>query len=84
MPLPIASRSSEAKQDELDQLLPEHADNVDTWDAQDYAIRWQIISTIPHMIFIQIQSQDMAAEMWDALKCDFEGHTQDIQNELRN
>jgi hypothetical protein len=85
-PAPLAS-GSKAMKDELDaqaKLMLEFKHNMAEWWMHDYAVQKQIISSLPDSIFICVQNSDTTAEMWDALKSDFEGWTQAVQNELRN
>jgi hypothetical protein len=87
LPTPPASlkgKATEKEQEEHQRHLDEYHDAVDIWQTHDYAIQRQIISAIPNSIFIRIQNQPTAATMWEALKKDFEGRTQAVQNELRN
>lgn len=57
---------------------------MDLWQSHDYAVQRQIVHSIPNTIFICVQNHTTATTMWEALKKDFEGRTQAVQNELQN
>jgi hypothetical protein len=80
----LGPKPTEDDQKEHQRLLVEYNDQVDEWRVHDGAVLQQIISNIPDSIFIRILNQDTAAEMWNALKEQFEGRTQAVKNELRN
>ena len=64
--------------------LSEYSKDMDIWETHEFAAMRQIISTIPDTIFIHVQNLATAAEMWEALRKEFEGRMQAVQNKLRN
>lgn len=80
----LGPKPTEDDQKEHQRLLAEYKDQVDEWMAHDAAVLQQIITNIPDSIFIRIMNQNTAAEMWNALKKEFEDRPQAVKNELRN
>ena len=83
-PTPIPANSGEKEQKAYRKRVAEFSTKMDEWEARDFAVMQQIISSIPDTIFIRIQNHDTAAGMWGALKKVFEVRTQAVKNELRN
>lgn len=84
LPASLKSKANQQEQDEYDVKLEAYEDAVDVWQTHNYAVQRQIVHSIPDSIFIRIQNHSTAADMWEALRKDFEGRTQAVQNELRN
>ena len=84
LPPPLKSKPTQQEQDEYDERREKYENAVDLWRTHDFAVQRQIVHNIPDSIFIRIQNLSTAAEMWDALRRDFEGRNQIVQNELRN
>ena len=83
-PKPLSDKATNDEKKAYKEALSEYLTTKDEWTASNGSVIQQIISTIPDTVFIQIQHLKTVGAMWAALKKDFEGHTQAVQNELHN
>jgi len=81
-PTPLKSKPTQDEQDKYDEGRERYEDAVDLWRMRDAVVQRQIIHNIPDSILIRIQSLTTAAEMWEALRREFEGRTPFVQNEI--
>ncbi|KAF8256559.1 hypothetical protein EI94DRAFT_1643522, partial [Lactarius quietus] len=81
-PILYGSKMSKDEKEEYDRRALEYKYDAAEWRMYDYVVQKQIINSLPDSIFIRVQNSESTAEMWDALKSDFEGRTQAVQNEL--
>ena len=82
-PAPLKAKPSQQEQDEYTEKLEKHEDAMDLWRLRDATVKRQIMHNIPDTVLIRIQSLTTAAEMWEALRKEFEGRTAFVQDDLR-
>jgi hypothetical protein len=83
-PAPLKAKATQQEQDDYEEHRERYNSAVDLWQTHDFAVQRQIIHNIPDSVFICIQNFSTAAEMWEALRRDFKGRNQIVQNELQN
>ena len=81
-PAPLKGKPTQQEEDEYEEKREKYEDAVDLWRTHDAIVKRQIIHNIPDTILIRIQNLSTAADMWDALRREFEGQTAFVQNDL--
>ena len=83
-PAPLKGKPTQQEEDEYEEKQEKYEDAVDLWRTRDAVVKRQIIHNIPDTVLIRIQNLSTAADMWDALRREFEGRTAFVQNDLRH
>jgi hypothetical protein len=79
---PLSNKATNDEKKAYKEVLTEYLTSRDEWIVSDGLVIQQIIGTIPDTVFIRIQHLTTVGAMWKALKKDFKGCTQAVQNEL--